>query len=285
MFKKNFNQGQAITPYQEINELLFAFIDGVMEVLPRKLLGIYLTGSLSYGDFNEKSSDVDLTVILQKALSKIELSRIRDFHFRLEEKYEKWSNRLECTYTPVEMLKNVLPPLEPRPWYCGFEKYLYTKAPYGNEWIINNYLLTKSAIPMVGPDFKELIPPIEIIEVQKACIRDLIKEWAPKITDLSYLSDSHNQSYLILNLCRILYTVFQKSTASKKESAAWVKKEFGMPWMDLIISAENWQFGKELKERNRAIEFIKFTVDKVSGTDLFSDMMEEVNRIHLSNKK
>lgn len=284
MVEINFDKDQAITPYQEINELLFAFIDGILEVLPRKLSGIYLTGSLSYGDFNENSSDVDLTVILRKAFSKIELSRIRDFHFRLEEKYQKWSNRLECTYTPMDMLKNVLPPLEPRPWYCGFEKYLYAKAPYGNEWIINNYLLARSAIPLVGPDFKELIAPIEIIEVQKACIRDLIKEWEPKITDLSYLNDSHNQSYLILNLCRILYTVFQKSTGSKKVSAAWVKQEFGVPWKDLIISAEGWQYGKELTEHNQTIEFIKFTIDKVSGTDLFSELNEEVERLRFSFK-
>jgi|GEM_PF-960886 len=275
---------QNITPYPEINEIFFAFVEGVVEILRENLKGIYLTGSLSYGDFNENSSDIDLTVILEDPVSPAELARIRRFHIQLEGQYSKWSSRLECTYTPVEMLMNVLPLLELRPWYCGFERHLYEQAPYGNEWIINNHLLYRSAIPLIGPDFKELMTPVEILEVQKACIRDLFTEWEPKIASPSYLSDSHNQSYLILNLCRILYTVFKGSTGSKKISAAWVKQEFGMPWMDLIELAENWQYGIDFDERTRTIGFIRFTVEQVSGTGLFAEMKEEIEKKRLSGK-
>jgi hypothetical protein len=183
------------------------------------------------------------------------------------------------------MLKNVLPPLEPRPWYCGFENHLYEQAPYGNEWIINNYLLYQSAIPLLGPEFKELMAPVNIVEVQKACIRDLFTEWEPKIANLPYLNDSHCQTYLILNLCRILYTVLQKSTGSKNTSAAWVKQEFGLPWRDLIGLAESWQYGKNFDERVRTIGFINFSVEQVLETDLFDEMKEEVERIRFSNKR
>ena len=123
-------------------------------------------------------------------------------------------DRLECSYTPIDMLKNILPPKEPRPYYGG--GIFYDEAPYGNEWIINNYLLYEHGITLIGPDFKKLTTPIDIIEVQKACIRDLFQEWEPKITDFEWLDNSHYQSYLVMNLCRILYTVMCGVTGTKK---------------------------------------------------------------------
>jgi predicted nucleotidyltransferase len=284
MAKNDLGRIRKITPYQEINEILVSFVEGVLSIFNKNLCGIYLTGSLSYGDFNANSSDIDLTVILRKTVSSKELERVEEFHIRLEKKHEKWAKRLECTYTPIAMLASILPPGEPRPWYCGFESFLYEEAPYGNEWIINNYLLYHFAIPLFGPDFKELMGPIGIEEVQKACIRDLFVEWEPKINNLAYLNNSHNQSYLILNLCRILYTVLHKTTGSKKVSAEWVKQEFGLPWKDLIESAESWQYGKEMDEWDKTIEFINFAVNEISRTAIFDELREEIECIHLSNK-
>lgn len=126
--------------------------------------------------------------------------------------------------------------------------------------------------------------PIGIEEVQKACIRDLFAEWEPKINNTAYLNNSHNQSYLILNLCRILYTVLHKTTGSKKVSAEWVKQEFGLPWKDLIESAESWQYEKEMDERDMTMEFINFAVNEISKTAIFEELREEIECIHLSNK-
>jgi len=156
------------------------------------------------------------------------------------------------------MLKNILPPKTPRPYFG--EGVFYPKADYGNEWLINNYLLYKYGTPLFGPSFKKLIKPIDITDVQKACIRDLFKEWEPKISDPNYLNNSHYQSYVVLNLCRILYVVMNNDLASKKTSASWVKKEYKQ-WNDLIQAAENWQYGNKMNKKEEAIDFIKFVVD------------------------
>jgi len=280
MAKSILDRIREITPYQEINEFLASFVDRVMNILSDNLSGIFLTGSLSYGDFNEGTSDIDLTVILNNPASSNELGLIKELHIQLEKDFEKWAKRLECTYTPIAMLMNILPPLEPRPWYCGFESFLYQEAPYGNEWIINNYLLYHYSIPLFGPDFKELMGPIRIEEVQKACIRDLFVEWEPKISDSDYLNDSHNQSYLILNICRILYTVFRQTTGSKRVSATWVKQAYGSSWKNLIELAENWQYGKEMNEQEKTIEFIRFAIKEISKTALFIGLKEEIGLIH-----
>jgi hypothetical protein len=125
-------------------------------------------------------------------------------------------------------------------------------------------------IPLIGPDFKRLINPIDILEVQKACIRDLFQELAPKITDPTVFINSHYQSYIVLNLCRILYTVIQHPTGSKRVSATWVKNEFGSQWRDLIEAAEQWQYGKEINLQKEVISLIQFVIKKVTETPLYN---------------
>lgn len=259
-----------VTSYQDINEILSSILNGIKNILGKNLIGLYLFGSLSYGDFNPNNSDIDLVAIVNKQLIQYELEQIKQLHDLFKERYPKWSDRLECSYTPVDMLINILPPKEPRPYFGG--GIFYDEAPYGNEWIINNYLLYEHSISLIGPDFKGLIKPINIIEVQKACVRDLLQEWEPKITDVEWLDNSHYQSYLVMNLCRILYTVLYGKAGTKKESAEWVKAKFGLPWSNLIETAANWKYGKKMSSKNEAINFIKFTVDVIKQNNLYKKM-------------
>jgi hypothetical protein len=218
-------------------------------------------GSLSYGDFNPDNSDIDLVAIVKDPLSPEQLEALKHMHLQVEASRKKWAKRIECSYIPMDMLSSIRPPKSPRPYFG--EGIFYPKAPYGNEWIINQYLLYKHGLPLIGPDFKTLVKPIDIEDVREACIRDLFEEWAPKMNDPEWLNNSHYQSYVVLNLCRILYTVTCHSTATKKASADWVKRKFGPRWNKLIQTAESWHYGKEMNLQEETIEFIKFSIDKV----------------------
>lgn len=262
-----------VTQYHDINDFLNILVQEIMNNLVENVVGVYLTGSLSYGAFNPNSSDIDLVTILRTSASSNEVELIGKLHLKMEQSHEKLAKILECSYTPLAMLPSILPPLEPRPWYFGYQGILFDKAPYGNEWIINQYLLYEHGISLAGPDYKDLIDPVDIVEVQKACIRDLFKEWEPKITDKEYLNNSHYQSYIILNLCRILYTVMCKSAGSKKVSASWVKHEYGSQWNNLIQTAENWQYGAEMNMQEQTIQFIMFVINQISRSPLYNQMM------------
>lgn len=255
-----------ITLYKDVNEVLHSLTTGIIKIFGSNVVGIYLTGSLSYGDFNPKSSDIDLTVVLYTPASIELLELVKELHVQIEVTHKQWAQRIECSYTPISMLESILPPELPRP-YVG-EGILYPEALYGNEWLINQYLLYKHSIALIGPEFKTLIKPIDIIDVQKACVRDLFQEWQPKIHDPIYLKNSHYQAYVILNMCRILYTVMCNETASKKVSAAWVKKEFGTQWNTVIQAAENWHYGLEMHLQKDTVEFITFVISKINKKPL-----------------
>jgi hypothetical protein len=112
---------------------------------------------LTYNDFKPGSSDIDLVVITKNRANAEEIEKIKLFHEKIGKIHCLWKDRIKCSYVPMEMLSYILPPKEPRPYFGG--DIFYEEAPYGNEWIINNYLLFQHGISIIGPDFKKLIKP------------------------------------------------------------------------------------------------------------------------------
>lgn len=198
--------------------------------------------------------------ILVKPASRAQIEELKLLHSEAERIYPEWAKRVEVSYTPLKMFSSITPPKQPRPYYG--EATFYSRAPYGNEWVINNYLLCEYGKALIGPEFKSLVKKIDIEEVQKACVKDLFQEWEPKVRDKKWLNNSHYQSYMVLNLCRILYTVKCADARSKKLAATWVKAQYPK-WADLINTAENWQYGTEMNLQEEVIEFIKFVIIKV----------------------
>ncbi len=247
------------TPYSDINQVIVSLSQGISEILKENLVGTYLFGSLTYEDFNDTSSDIDLVTILKNPASESEFKKLKELHKQVEERYPKWVKRIECSYTPQAMLSSVMPP-GARPYYG--EGIFYPEAPYGNEWIINLYLIYKHGKAIVGPEFSELVQPIKIEDVQQACIRDLFKEWEPKLREPEWLDNPHYQSYLVMNLCRIFNTVMNATVLSKKKSAVWVKQKYPQ-WKELIQTAKEWHYGLEMKEKEKTLEFLKFVIEKV----------------------
>jgi len=261
----------SITPYATINQFIESYTLRLLELMEQNLVGIYLTRSLSYGDFDLGSSDIDITNITTGKLSQDELSILEQFHHALHVDFQEWAARFECTYTPVEMLRYSFSPEAPRPWYNGPENHLYKEAPYGNEWVINNYLLYEYSITLAGIDFKNISAPIRIQEVQKACVKDFQTEWRHKIYDKAFLSNDHYTSYFVLNLCRILFTIFNARSGTKKQSSEWVKSEYPK-WEEVIISAQKWEYGKAMIDRDKIIAFARFIFNEIENSDFYKSI-------------
>jgi predicted nucleotidyltransferase len=244
------------------NKEIYEFINVFKNMLLGKcdnIIGIYLFGSLAYGGFSEKTSDIDLVVITRTLLDKIEIENIKNIHKRLNEINIKWAKRLEVSYTPINMLNEKDIPIIPRPYY---NEVFYDEATYGNEWLINNYLLYYYGKTVYGPEFKTLIKySINIDEIIKSCVDDFYKEWKPKINDDEWLSNSHYQAYIILNICRIIYTIFNSGLENKQNSTKWVKGRY-KEWITLIEEAEEWDYLKTMNKQKEIKEFIKY-MDKI----------------------
>ncbi len=257
---------------KKVSQIIAKLSEDISTALGNNLLGLYLFGSLTYGDFNKASSDIDLMAILKEPATPLELELLKKLHIDIATHFPQWATRIECSYTPLSMLSSKTPPLEPRPYYG--ENSFWPEAPYGNEWIINLYLTYNYGKTLIGPDFKSLARPIQISDVQQAAIKDLFTEWEPKLREVSWLDNSHYQSYLVVNLCRIFYTVMQTDARSKKVAADWVKITHP-EWSHLIETAQNWQYGQEMREQEKTIEFLKFVIDQIKDSSIYE---KDLNR-------
>jgi hypothetical protein len=135
-----------------------------------------------------------------------------------------------------------------------------------------------NSVALDGPDFTTLIPPLDMREVRKASARDLFKEWEPKINDSEWLANPHYQSYLVLNLCRILHTVIGNGPASKKVAAEWTKASYPQ-WENLIEEAEQWEYGKEMKRHDEVVAFIRFAIEKVNETGILGSRAHDAKSV------
>jgi|SRR3989344_1005503 len=253
------------TPYKDINEILQILKENLVITLRDNLVGLYLTGSLTYGDFNRGSSDIDFLVVMNNPISSEQLKKITKMHEDIGKRYPEWQKRIEGSYITKRMLSNTESPKESRPYVNAGKIWNFV---YGNEWIINLDVLYKCGVAIYGPNPKELIKPVDIADVRAASKRNLLDEWQPKLNDpKSFEAEdydaSHLQAYAILTMCRILHRAFNENVASKRVASEWAIKTYGKPWSDLIEKAESWKHGIDMNTKKETLEFIEFTIDKV----------------------
>lgn len=67
----------------QVKEFTIQVIDEIQTVIKENSVGFYLHGSLALGGFNPLSSDIDLMVVTEKALSLHEKLTLTEFFFKV----------------------------------------------------------------------------------------------------------------------------------------------------------------------------------------------------------
>lgn len=237
--------------------------EGISAALGDNLVGFYLTGSLTYGDFDRGSSDIDYLVAMRREIYRNEREALRELHDAVGSRFPSWRERIEGTYVTLEMLKRIEPPKQGRP-YVNQGAFWDPDPPYGNEWLLNLFVLRERGVALIGPEPATILPRVDIADVRAASARDLFEERLPTVGDLAFYGDPHQQAYTVLTICRILHRARHDEVASKRVAAAWVKQEYGEPWASLVDRAERWAHGEELATPEEVTAFIRFAADALS---------------------
>jgi hypothetical protein len=252
---------QKLTPHKDVNQVLELLATGLKELLGNQLVGLYLTGSLTYGDFDKGSSDIDFLAVLNKPLNDQQLETIKTLHQKIGEAVPFWAKRLEGSYVTTEMIKTKDAQKKQRPYVNGGKVNLYK---YGSEWTINLYALQETGVAIVGVEPSIMFPKVTIKDVREASKQDLLKDWQPKLDDPNAFNPkdydgNHLKAYAVLTMCRILHRAKNDGIASKRVASNWVKETY-KEWTDLVVQAERWQHGKRMSSDNEVKDFIRFTI-------------------------
>jgi hypothetical protein len=252
------------TPHADVNAVLAMLTAGAREIAGDRLVALWLTGSLTYGDFDRGSSDIDYLAVLAEPLSDEQRPALVALHDEIASRWPVWAARIEGSWVLRDWLGRGEPPSEGRPYVNG-GAFWKPDPRYGNEWLLNLYALRERGVALAGPEPATLIPPVVIAEVRRASARDLHKEWVPKMGDRDFFASSHHQAYVTLTLCRILHRAERDEVCSKRVAASWVTARHPEPWIvDLVGRAERWRHGEELDAADSVRRLIAFARDRIA---------------------
>lgn len=127
------------TPYDEINSLLHEVLIKARAILKDEFTGMYLYGSLSSGDFNPGSSDIDFVIITEKTLNEQKISALRAMHELMwRESMNKWATKLEGSYIYKSLIQRHDPNGLPCPTINEGKFYVDHR---GSDWIIQRHII------------------------------------------------------------------------------------------------------------------------------------------------
>jgi predicted nucleotidyltransferase len=244
--------------YPEINTILNLLLTDVQAILGDQFTGIYLHGSLAYGDFNPETSDIDFLVVTEGAQPAETFSALKDMHAGLFHSGMAWSQKLEGAYFPKKSLRRHNPALAPLPW-LGEDGHFALETP-GSDWIIQRWILREKGLVISGPPLAGLIDPVSPQALRQAVRGSLREWWSPPFPSPQRFQSGEYQAYAILTMCRSLYVLEHGRVASKPEAARWAIQTLGGGWRGLISAAAAWRPGMDFDQLEGTMEFIHFTL-------------------------
>lgn len=223
------------TRYADINRLLDSLLSNIKRILHEKLVGLYLYGSLTVGDFDPDISDIDLLVVISSQITSLEFDSLRAMHRDFEHNSPEWDDRVDAVYLPVMALKRFRSAKSPIVISPG-EPFHVREGEALKDWLQNWYLVRESGLALFGPPPKAIIPPITWDEFVKA-----VRCYAAEVTErVSHERDRKSQAYSILTMCRVLYVLKTGKQASKRQAALWAQEKLP-EWSRLIQGALMWR--------------------------------------------
>ena len=247
------------TAFPEVNTLLKLFLEKLQPILRDHLVGFYLYGSLSLGDFDPDSSDVDFLVVTEDSLSENMLAELRDMHVRIAATGLLYSNRLEGSYIPRTALRRFDPQNAAHPT-IGVD-WDFQVGQHGSNWIIERHIVRERGMVVWGPSPKDLIDPVSPREMREAVCEMLLGFWQTQLaTTPEWLRPREYQAFAILTMCRALYTLNLGTVVSKPEAAAWAVQNLDAKWRPIIQRALIWRHEHTPDNLTNTLDFIRFAV-------------------------
>lgn len=223
------------TGYPEADALLTDLLARMRATLGERLLGVYLYGSLVWGDFDPAISDIDLLAATAEMPAAAELAALERMHADVAQGNPAWRDRIEVQYASREYLATFRTRRGPIAVISPGEPFHVVDA--GDEWKINWYFVLAYGVTLAGPAPSAWIAPIGQAEFVAAS-RDLALDWRERIGKAA--GSRPYQSYSILTLCRAWYTCSTGQQISKRRAATWAAERLP-EHAPLIASALEWR--------------------------------------------
>ena len=250
--------------YPRVSALIEELFQRIQASMGDRLKGLYIFGSLVAGDFDVKTSDIDLLAIVEADIDSTTLMALKEMHDEIIRSYPDWEDRIEVAYVSVNAMKNFkthsrliarISPGEP----------LHHRE-MDIQWLMDWYQVQEQGASVFGPPPQQYIPHISHEEFI-ASLENRLPCWRTDVRDARTIG---HQSYIILSLCRSLYAIHHHQQISKIAAGEWASRAFP-EWSELIRDALRWHGSSDksdsLSTQAEAIRFVEFAIGQAGANN------------------
>jgi predicted nucleotidyltransferase len=251
------------TPHDDVNELLHLLLTNVQEILKDQFVGMYLYGSLSSGDFNTETSDVDFLVVTKEVLSEEIISKLETMHLKTWATSLKRAGKLEGAYIYKELIRKHDPNGAPCPTIN--EGKFYLDKP-GSDWIIQRHVVREYGVVLYGPDPKTLIDYVSPEDIRNSIMGVLREWWYPMLKNPEWLRENDDgcRSFAVITMCRVLHGLEHGTIVSKPKAVQWARTKADPRWhslMDDAVAVSNHE--ERCIDLNETLGFIQYIKESI----------------------
>ncbi len=220
-----------------VPEIIGLLAQGLVTILGSRLVGLYLGGSASMGDFVAESSDYDFLVVTDGYLTPKDLGSIESFHQQLLRDHPE-ADRLEGDYAPRHLLvaQGTSAPVP------GTLQGRFVAAPtqiiLGADSIANMQL---QGILVYGAPATEVLPAVTPEDV-RAAVLSMLRD-GPDVCRGEAEAASE-----VLNLVRSLCALETGRPTTKSEGVHWALTHLPERWHPLVHRAQAIRHGQKVHE-------------------------------------
>lgn len=229
----------------EVTAVVRQVVEGAQQALGGGFVGAYVTGSLTTGEFDTES-DIDVVIVTEGDVNDAQLEALASMHAAVARGQSPWATEIEVSYIAKDALRRHDPKHALHPRLQRGTGQRLARFPHDSDWVVERHLLRERGITLTGPDPKTLIDAVAPNDLRDAML-PLVKGWISSFLDEDEpFTDRGHQSYVVLTLCRILYTLDHGDIVSKRVAAQWAEENFHERWRPVIQSA--WRGRQEARE-------------------------------------
>jgi hypothetical protein len=214
--------------------ILTLLLASIRIVLGDQLVALYLYGSLSAGDFDPASSDVDFLAVTDGDVAGDVFARLREMHAQIAASGLPFATNLEGSYIPTAAVRRYNPADATHPT-IGHD-WPFKWGYHDINWIIERAIVRERGVVLWGPPPATLIDPVSPRQLRMASCQQMIGRWRTTILNEQWLRPGHCSAFAILTFCRALYTIEHGGYCSKPVAATWASQRYSA-WQPIIAWA------------------------------------------------
>src|SRR5690348_8027960 len=168
---------------EAVRPVLALLLSGIQDVLGDQLVGLYLYGSLSSGDFNPASSDLDFVAVAREAIAENDsaFEQLRQMHERIAASGLPFATNLEGSYISQAAWRRYDPVTAWHPT-IGHD-WPFKLGFHDANWVIERAIVRERGVVLYGPPPETLTDPVSPQQLRAATCQQLTDVWQSRIDD------------------------------------------------------------------------------------------------------